>query len=308
MRSASPAFRQTPQQRYERLKLYFAYFLLLLITLIATAYHYYGTSDTVVEYIPPSGIRETIHLDIGFNDFVVLWMKHEEAVKKTVLFRSEEDFVPAKIRHGNTIIPVRVRLKGDLMDHMNKKNFWSLRVEVQGDHALFGMRNFSLQPPQTRNNHLEPLFHKHLQSEGILTPRYRFVNLYLNDAYVGVIAMEEHFSKEMLESMQRKDSIIVGFDETDFWKDRLRNRFDPIRHNYYHDLINWRVAPVNMINHRAVSRKSPLRPLSDDLLRVWRGNIRRHRYWTLIKWDVIWLFLSYGKPSITSVYEPAVST
>jgi len=41
-----------------------------------------------------------------------------------------------------------------------------------------------------------------------LTPRYFFVDLTVNGKYIGVMACQEHFSKELLESQGRKESII----------------------------------------------------------------------------------------------------
>ena len=57
-------------------------------------------------------------------------------------------------------------------------------------------------------------FFEALKREGILVPRYFFVDLTVNGSYIGIMAFEEHFSKELLESQGRKESVILKFDDS----------------------------------------------------------------------------------------------
>ncbi|MCR9093692.1 MAG: hypothetical protein NXI30_05725 [bacterium] len=170
---------------------------------------------------------ERLHLDIKFKHLEKLRAKRAEAMATGVLMAADDDLVPAEIRHGDRTIRTRIRLKGDALDHLHGDK-WSFRVAVRGSDQLFGMRRFSLQSPSVRDYQAEPVFLEHLRSEGILTPRYRFVNLSVNGKDIGVMAVEEHFSKELLESQRRREGVIFRFDESDFWRNlQLNGSFGP---------------------------------------------------------------------------------
>ena len=80
------------------------------------------------------------------------------------------------------------------------------------------MSRFSLQDPVTRNNTAEWLFVETLRREACMSVRYEFVNLTINGKRMGIYALEEHFSKELIEFNQRREGVIVGFDDYLLWK------------------------------------------------------------------------------------------
>ena len=103
--------------------------------------------------------NKVLHLDIGIKNLNYLRNKRDEAIQKGVLIRDKDDEVKASLKYKGEIIPVKIRLKGDLTDHFAGEK-WSYRVKVKGDNALFGMRNFSLQHPRTRNYFNEYFYHR----------------------------------------------------------------------------------------------------------------------------------------------------
>jgi len=155
-------------------------------------------------------------VDIKFRDFEKLRKKRDQALASGVLITEKDDLVPAKIRHDGQSTKVKVRLKGDQLDHLIGKK-WSFRVKVKGDDHLFGMRLFSVQSAAQRGFHGAPLFYYSLKRYGILAPRYELVDLVVNGNNLGIMSVEEHFSKEMLESNGRKESVIIKFDESLVW-------------------------------------------------------------------------------------------
>ena len=158
-----------------------------------------------------------VYIDIKFKHFRKLQEKRKEALLRGVLFKEEDDYVPAKIRHKGRTIKVKLRLKGDWVDHLEGEK-WSFRVHVKGKNYLLGLRRFSLQNPETRKYDGEVLFFEALKREGILAPRYSFVDLTVNGKKMGIMALEEHFSKELLESQGRRDGVILKFDESLVWQ------------------------------------------------------------------------------------------
>ncbi|MDJ0577915.1 MAG: CotH kinase family protein [Xenococcaceae cyanobacterium MO_234.B1] len=160
---------------------------------------------------------ETVELHIKFKNYQKLAFKRETALQKGFLLKSSDDYVPAKIVHQGKTVRVKMRLKGDYLDHLKSDKHWSYRVKVKDDETLFGMKVFSLQKPWTRRGLNEWLVLEALKREGILTPRYQFVKLLLNGDDLGMYAVEEHFNKFLIESNRQREGAIVKFNEDTYW-------------------------------------------------------------------------------------------
>jgi hypothetical protein len=169
---------------------------------------------------------EQISIDIEFRDMQRLEAKRDEALRKELLEASDDDYVSGWIRADGKSVKVKLRLKGDNVDHLFG-NKYSFRVHVSGDDHLWGLRSFSIQHPKTRGWHAEAIYFETLRKYGVLAPRYSFVNVALNGESMGVMAVEEFFSKELLEANGRKESVIVKFNESLKWAGRDMKSFVP---------------------------------------------------------------------------------
>ena len=157
-----------------------------------------------------------VYIDIKFKFLRKLQEKRKESLQRGVLITTKGDYVPAKIRHEGRTVKVKMRLKGDWARNSSDKKM-SFRVQVKnGDHFL-GMRRFSLQNPKARIYDGDRLFFEAIKREGILAPRHSFVDLTVNGTKMGIMALEEHFSKELLESQRRRAGVILKFDESMVW-------------------------------------------------------------------------------------------
>ena len=163
-----------------------------------------------------SSTPETIHIDIAHKHFQKLAYKRELAKRIGLLESSDDDYVPAVIRHNAKHYDVKLRLKGDAVDHLEGDK-WSYRVKVKDDKALFGMRTFSIQHPKTRNYLAEWVFHQALRREQIASLRYDFINVSVNGKNLGIFALEEHFNKILIEDNQRRQGPIIRFSEDQVW-------------------------------------------------------------------------------------------
>ncbi len=157
-----------------------------------------------------------IAIDLKFKDYQKIIAKRNDALSIGALVKSKDDFVKAKIRHGGETKKVKLRLKGDWVDHLEGDK-WSLRIHTKGKNEILSLRRFSIQNPKTRGFQGEILFHETLSPFNIITPRYFFVDVVINGESIGVMALEEHFSKELLEHNMRKEGVIVRFDESLVW-------------------------------------------------------------------------------------------
>ena len=159
----------------------------------------------------------SLNLNIKFENIEKLRIKREEALEKNLLIRSDNDFVNSKVSY-NSELPqsCKIRLKGDLPQHWNGDK-WSLRINTKKDRSIDGMTTFSIQDPITRNYTYEWLFLQNLKFEDVLAPNYFFVNVNINGKEKGIYAVEEHFSKEMIERKNRREGIVLSFNEHHMW-------------------------------------------------------------------------------------------
>jgi len=162
---------------------------------------------------------ERIAIDIKQEDFQKLAHKREIALATRILTASDDDFVPAKIHYADNTVDVKIRLKGDWVDHLLGDK-WSFRIIVKGDHTLFGMKQFSIHHPKARNYIYEWIFHQALKRESLVPLRYDFIEVMLNGKDLGVYALEEHFEKRLIESNKFREGPILKYNEEILWQDR----------------------------------------------------------------------------------------
>ncbi len=161
-----------------------------------------------------------IVLDIKFEHWAKILAKRTKALAIGNLIQEEGDFVPASIRYSDAktsgSAKVKVRLKGDMLDHLEGKK-WSFRVRTKGKDHVYGMRRFSLQKAVSRNYQLTPMMLALTKSLGLITARYFFVDLTINGNHIGTMALEEHPAKELLEASGRKESVILRYSERHYY-------------------------------------------------------------------------------------------
>lgn len=110
-----------------------------------------------------------------------------------------------------------LRLKGDWGDHLEDPKKLSFRIKTRGGGYLFGMKALSIQHPKTRNYANEPMLLDHMRAHDILAPRYKFVDVFVNDFPIGIMAVEEHARKEMIEAQNRRDGPLLAVSESTLW-------------------------------------------------------------------------------------------
>ena len=161
---------------------------------------------------------QSLYIEIGADHLDSIRAKRDQALEQWILIASDADYVPATIRLGQgNPLPVNLRLKGDWADHLVGKK-WSYRIQMRDGLTLLGMRVFSLQAPPTRTYLNEWLFLDSLRREDVLAVRYSFINVIQNGVYMGVYALEESFSKELFESLARREGLMIRYNEDLLWR------------------------------------------------------------------------------------------
>ena len=126
---------------------------------------------------------EKLELNISQKNLEKLRISREEALRKGNLIQSNNDKVKVGINYGENLYNARLRLKGDVVDHLYGSQ-WSYRVELPKNKSILGMRKFSLKLPKLKLFG-EWIFHK-LWNMKVFILRYKLVNVYLNGKILGI--------------------------------------------------------------------------------------------------------------------------
>ena len=153
------------------------------------------------------------------------------SLRTPLLTTSDDDWVSARIIADNggakKKVNALIRLKGDWVGgvggHLTDVRKLSMRIKISKNQQLFGIRKFSVQIPSVRGNDGEALMLDVMRYMNVLAPRYFFVDVRINDMLVGIMALEEHFSKELVEAQSRRWGSIVAIDEDLLWQQTFIN-------------------------------------------------------------------------------------
>lgn len=176
--------------------------------------------DKIPPRIYPQYKRQALHIYIDDKDMLTLKGKRKLAFERKILETDAGSYVNAIVFWGNDAMKAKIRLKGDWLDHL-KGDKWSFRIKLKKNAVWKGMTTFSIQTPEARYFIDEWLAHKIFDKEDVLTTRYDFVPVYINNKNLGLYAYEEHFEKQLVESRHRREGPILKFSEDQLWASRV---------------------------------------------------------------------------------------
>ncbi len=171
---------------------------------------------------------ENVYLEISQESIFGLELQRKlRSENGGELTDEEKIFYPARLNLNNEKYNIKLRTKGVRALHWKKKDETSYKIDLRGSKRIWGMEEFAFQKPITRNYSYEYLFHNLLGHVGLLKIKYFFVNLYLNDQNLGVYAVEESFSKELIERQGKRNGPIFSL------KDELGEYFPNVKFELY---------------------------------------------------------------------------
>ena len=158
-----------------------------------------------------------LELFIEKEDNQKLIMYRNRALDEKRIHEENKQYVKAKIvSNGDTVI-AKIRIKGGGIDHIITDK-WSFRIKVKKKKRILGMKNFSIQAPETRKMLNEWLMFEFFKEEGLIALNYDFVQVEINGEIKGIYALEESFEEQLLVNNNRAVTPIIKF-EGDIWVD-----------------------------------------------------------------------------------------
>ncbi|MFQ5416327.1 MAG: hypothetical protein ACE5FL_04665 [Myxococcota bacterium] len=154
---------------------------------------------------------DRLSLDIRFKHLHRLHEKRDDALRSGILVPRDADVVPVGLRSNGEEVSARLRLAGNDPELLRGEK-WPLHVRTRGNGHVKGMRRFTLWAPEARGHGAEQGFLDHVRREDVLAPRSLIVDVTRNGKHLGLMALVESPSTEMLASQQRRDGPMLRFD------------------------------------------------------------------------------------------------
>ncbi len=169
-------------------------------------------SQDAVDFIP-----HKLELQIPEVNVKKIKTKRDEALQEGLLFSSAEDMVDGTLRVGDDTKAMRLRLKGDLLDHIQGDK-WSYRIQLKNDQEWNQMQTFSIHNSGARSHLAEWLMLQLFRQEGIMTPNYDFIEVEENGVSKGVYAYEQFFDNKLLQQNKRPLGPILKHADDAYWE------------------------------------------------------------------------------------------
>jgi hypothetical protein len=125
---------------------------------------------------------------------------------------SHWNYVSGKAIYHLDTFKIKIRLRGDMPSNYNRSLQEStMRFNVKNGKLLAGKRKLSLIRPALENGYYGYLFYKCFDDFGFISNDLEIVKMYFNGIYSGIRFLQEGFSKELLDSSERRNSPIFRF-------------------------------------------------------------------------------------------------
>lgn len=217
---------------------------------------------------------DQLKLEIKKKDLLTLNFSAQKAVDEYSLKFVDNPYYKARILYNEKYIPIRIRLKGATADeHLNTKKK-SFRVKVLGENNILGMTEFSLMDPERRNYLYEWIIRKIFYNEGLITKKYEFIQLRVNEENLGLYVIDEKASKLAVERNLNREGVLVRFNDDAFWFDKIaykvlgNNQSDTWQDYYYS-------SPIEALNQKKIDTNPTLLEqfkIARDKLEKFRSN------------------------------------
>jgi len=148
-------------------------------------------------------------IDLSFKDLQKLDYTRSAALNRGKITENDKNLeVNASLRLLGKTYKVQLSPTGQNLDMIGDPNKYAYKVKVKDEDRIYGMKEFKLIPPKSRNHIVEWIGHKIEKNEGLIALRYDFIQLSINGDSKGIYSIEEHFNTELIENNHYKEGIM----------------------------------------------------------------------------------------------------
>ncbi len=190
-----------------------------------------------------------INLNFKFNNYKKLLEDRLESVKSNIGV-SDRNEVKGSLKYNDKVYKINSSIKGKLIDHFRSPSRFSLKINMKDNQYLFGMREFSIQKPESRASPYEQIFLEIVKNLGFVVPKHMFLQVNFNDKNWGVMNIEENPSKETLELQQFTGELIFQFgNEKNKFLEKQFSSNSPMD-----SIINLETFPIRFLDSKRVHK------------------------------------------------------
>ena len=166
----------------------------------------------IKNYIKKPFIKiDKVYLDLDFKTLKKIDENRITALEEKQLTSENNKNVDAVIRYNGKNIPIKIKLKGGMVDdHLKNKDQISYKVNTKKSN-VFGFTKFSLMHAQRRNFLLEWYSRKLFAYQGLIYKDYKFINLYINGENKGLYVIDEGYTNSLSIKNKRKEGLYIRY-------------------------------------------------------------------------------------------------
>ena len=211
----------------------------------------------------------TIKIDIPFEELEILRQDRKKALSLNKLVNPRK--INITIKHKNKKYKATARLKGDLPEHWQNYNQWSLKIELKNSKTILSMNEFSLMIHSERDFPYNFLFAKIYKDQKLIIPDYKTVKVNFNGNDWGLMLMEENFGENFYFKNKIKEAPIFKMtNEEDFLYGTIYNN----KIKNIEEIVRWQgKIETKVYNKDQILKKTniPFKDTNENLLSIFKN-------------------------------------
>ena len=212
---------------------------------------------------------DSIKIDIPFEELEILRQDRKKALSLNKLANPRK--INITIAHKNKKYKATARLKGDLPEHWQNYNQWSLKIKLKKSKTILSMNEFSLMIHSERDFPYNFLFSKIYKDQKLIIPDYKTVKVNFNGNDWGLMLMEENFGENFYFKNKIKEAPIFKMtNEEDFLYGTIYNN----KIKNIEDIVKWQgKIETKVYNENSILKKTniPFKDTNENLLSIFKN-------------------------------------
>lgn len=194
---------------------------------------------------------EKLNLTYNFKNYKELLEDRTKSIKFNVQTNDRKS-VDGYLEIKNKKLKVKTQIKGKLIDHFRSPKRFSLKINVKENKYFNGMKEFSIQKPESRASPFEQIFLIVAGKLDFITPKHFFYQINFNDKNWGIMNIEENISKESLELQKFNGELVIQLgDDHNLFIQKKKYSVEPLDME-----VNLREFPMRFIDLNKVYSKN----------------------------------------------------